>query len=63
MSLLIVAADRSIPACTGEPYVILSVLRVTRVYPRVYGGTHRKIKYELYETGLSPRVRGNPTAG
>ena len=29
----------SIPACTGEPWVIKSVTPLVTVYPRVYGGT------------------------
>ncbi len=37
--LLICSSYRSIPACTGEPILILSTSSSDRVYPRVYGGT------------------------
>ncbi len=35
-------AYRSIPACAGEPAVSTSGLPVTKVYPRVCGGTRRR---------------------
>ena len=31
-----------------------------RVYPRVYGGTRRIGRGVYQQSGLSPRVRGNP---
>ena len=51
--------EGSIPACTGEPAMILSKSVSLTVYPRVYGGTpsRRQLNRRLY--GLSPRVRGN----
>ena len=49
----------SIPACTGEPPVILPCYRIGRVYPRVYGGTYAPFHYSHVVSGLSPRVRGN----
>ena len=52
-------AERSIPACAGEPAGEYGFKNAGLVYPRVCGGTmwpqstHRSIR------GLSPRVRGN----
>ena len=34
-------------------------LTLKRVYPRVYGGTHRSPSDAKLNPGLSPRVRGN----
>ncbi len=53
----------SIPACTGEPHKMRPAATVTPVYPRVYGGTVAMIVPPSGETGLSPRVRGNPVPG
>ncbi len=53
----------SIPACTGEPIVPSSTSSGSGVYPRVYGGTLRDLEQEVLREGLSPRVRGNPSAG
>ena len=50
---------RSIPACTGEPATAGASAGRTRVYPRVYGGTHVIVSGRLRILGLSPRVRGN----
>ena len=51
---------RSIPACAGEPHCRWRCASPALVYPRVCGGT-RAIGYTLPgNTGLSPRVRGNP---
>ena len=50
----------SIPACTGEPRTGSPCWGQTVVYPRVYGGTVRRIEPGREGTGLSPRVRGNP---
>ena len=52
----------SIPACAGEPYRDKAVDRRRRVYPRVCGGTQRLSLLAHRAIGLSPRVRGNPTA-
>ena len=50
---------RSIPACTGEPFLVLLCCVLRPVYPRVYGGTASPIKRDDWDIGLSPRVRGN----
>ena len=52
-------AERSIPACAGEPFS--SRVRVSGfwVYPRVCGGTVKGGSAHLIHLGLSPRVRGN----
>ncbi len=53
-------ADRSIPACAGEPAVACSRASSRAVYPRVCGGTAVPLDLRIYRLGLSPRVRGNP---
>ena len=54
---------RSIPACAGEPSSLPSHVLLSRVYPRVCGGTLDSGGTKIGDTGLSPRVRGNqPTA-
>ena len=55
-----VVAEGSIPACAGEPAVSRSCLSCSPVYPRVCGGTVAFGEIGTGETGLSPRVRGNP---
>ena len=50
----------SIPACAGEPGTDAISPRQIQVYPRVCGGTALRIFTYQNETGLSPRVRGNP---
>ena len=50
---------RSIPACAGEPIILLGAIGVGAVYPRVCGGTAGASRPRLRRTGLSPRVRGN----
>ena len=50
---------RSIPACAGEPLEQPLVTRVSRVYPRVCGGTTLSPSGTTSGIGLSPRVRGN----
>ena len=50
----------SIPACAGEPNSRCPSTRLTKVYPRVCGGTQRLRALNPTEQGLSPRVRGNP---
>ena len=52
--------DRSIPACAGEPGDTESRQPRNRVYPRVCGGTSRRLEPSSWLSGLSPRVRGNP---
>ena len=52
----------SIPACAGEPCCCSSPLRHGKVYPRVCGGTCSTGLWKFTGCGLSPRVRGNPTA-
>ena len=50
----------SIPACAGEPDLLLPDASDTAVYPRVCGGTIGSKGCHLKCGGLSPRVRGNP---
>ena len=52
----------SIPACAGEPTRRLARPSFLPVYPRVCGGTYELSDASLYCKGLSPRVRGNPSA-
>ena len=52
--------QRSIPACAGEPPTSNPPPPSSRVYPRVCGGTGPVIGSFITDTGLSPRVRGNP---
>ena len=52
-------AGGSIPACTGEPMWEMLSSNWSKVYPRVYGGTRRRLNAERLQGGLSPRVRGN----
>ena len=49
----------SIPACAGEPRVWYRWRLLSRVYPRVCGGTTNATDVRRLEMGLSPRVRGN----
>ena len=56
---LSVHAERSIPACTGEPRSSSPKRYQAAVYPRVYGGTFTKVRASVSQIGLSPRVRGN----
>ena len=53
-------AERSIPACAGEPSYPSPSCRSRTVYPRVCGGTKASIGRLTSPSGLSPRVRGNP---
>ena len=50
---------RSIPACAGEPLAATTGGGVSRVYPRVCGGTAGWARNQTWTRGLSPRVRGN----
>ncbi len=52
--------ERSIPACAGEPFTDSGGVTYLTVYPRVCGGTGLILHAGVGETGLSPRVRGNP---
>ena len=52
----------SIPACAGEPEMLLSVPYRPPVYPRVCGGTKCHRSRRTFDDGLSPRVRGNRSA-
>ena len=53
-------AERSIPACAGEPTGRMTWAKTRAVYPRVRGGTVRLLRREGSTVGLSPRARGNP---
>ena len=54
--------SRSIPACTGNPNIVLRWDRQTKVYPRVYGESTDIRRMNIPGMGLSPRVRGIPVA-
>ena len=55
-----VGLRRSIPAWAGEPlYLCSQAMAVSRVYPRVGGGTSLQPDTEYEVQGLSPRGRGN----
>ena len=49
----------SIPACAGEPVGGLLTRAQLKVYPRVRGGTARRVESHRSTLGLSPRARGN----
>ena len=49
----------SIPACAGEPKRGPRRVGLSRVYPRVCGGTRYPLCRRHLRQGLSPRVRGN----
>ena len=57
------ASRGSIPACAGEPHLLAPRLQALPVYPRVCGGTIVWDKGGPGPGGLSPRVRGNRSAG
>ena len=50
----------SIPACAGEPFDNPGKRLLSKVYPRVCGGTLDRLGLLRINQGLSPRVRGNP---
>ena len=52
-------AERSIPACAGEPLGACPQRPGHAVYPRVCGGTWWAWAGRWWWSGLSPRVRGN----
>ena len=49
----------SIPACTGEPGPSRSYQGMSRVYPRMHGGTRASLARPSRPIGLSPHARGN----
>ena len=53
----------SIPACAGEPVNNVALFRDAGVYPRVCGGTNKRMAGHALCAGLSPRVRGNRLVG
>ena len=53
--------NRSIPARAGEPAWLRCSAARMRVYPRACGGTCLTLALKATRTGLSPRVRGNPS--
>ena len=53
---------RSIPACTGKPNYDSGQRTTRAVYPRVYGEAGDVWLEPQLGQGLSPRVRGSPTA-
>ncbi len=55
------AIEGSIPAWAGEPRIRTTLSSITRVYPRVGGGTSVSRLNMVTLWGLSPRGRGNPT--
>ena len=52
-------AERSIPACAGEPGGWRRAQPSPTVYPRLCGGTNGQVIGTPYAGGLSPPVRGN----
>ena len=54
-------ARRSIPASAGEPPLKQFHKERREVYPRVCGGTSESLWYLRSCSGLSPRLRGNPS--
>ena len=56
------ACKGSIPACTGKPDTAVPPASPAAVYPRMYGETTNRVLPFRYGDGLSPHVRGNPTA-
>ncbi len=56
------SSRRSIPACAGEPVQHPPAHQHHQVYPRVCGGAWNRPIIGTKDSGLSPRVRGSPTA-
>ncbi len=52
--------EGTIPACAGEPQYSRTTTNPPKDYPRVCGGTRKRLRTLTYTRGLSPRVRGNP---
>ena len=61
MTLPSLSVMGSIPACAGEPDCADADAAFHAVYPRVCGGTIKRLAAVLLVEGLSPRVRGNPS--
>ncbi len=57
----ILPIEGSIPALTGKPAPLIDVARSSTVYPRAYGETSLSHCATAPRTGLSPRLRGNPS--
>ena len=57
------SSSRSIPAYAGEPNQLNAQRHSARVYPRVCGGTAIWPTPDVWDGGLSPRMRGNPLTG
>ena len=53
----------SIPAHAGEPRARSTARMPSSVYPRTCGGTWSVLPRTQEEKGLSPHMRGNPSAG
>ena len=51
----------AIPASAGEPWTRGGFCRRGAGYPRECGGTSNRYDRERHQSGLSPRVRGNPS--
>ena len=60
LDLLVNHLNRSIPARAGEPGPEQRRRHPGEVYPRACGGTGLRLERPVAQTGLSPRVRGNP---
>ena len=56
-----IEAGRSIPAPAGEPFSTGGHFGMDSVYPRACGGTPSSSGFGWRLSGLSPRLRGNPT--
>ena len=56
------AANRSIPACAGEARPGAGKSAISKVYPRVCGGSGSLLSTCSAKRGLSPRVRGKRVA-
>ena len=55
----VLLSNRSIPARAGEPHIEAEKIPEKPVYPRACGGTNRTNRLRAFQSGLSPRVRGN----
>ena len=50
---------RSIPACAGAPSLVAGIVGMSRVYPRLRGGTPCRATQRAHMIGLSPLARGH----
>ncbi len=57
------SVGRSIPACAGEPAEFPCSASLSSVYPRVCGGAGQVVALDIFDVGLSPRVRGSRGGG